>query len=131
MLDFSNVRHFYANQVYLFHALYELSEYKWCALQTWWTRKLSETNREVQSKMAEQRKAVIKNADMSETMQQDAVDIASIALSKFNIEKVSFPIKFLLSGVFLSLFIVIFSNSVFEFPIGCRCVYQERIWQKV
>mmetsp|Transcript_7803 Transcript_7803/g.16073 ORF Transcript_7803/g.16073 Transcript_7803/m.16073 type:complete len:91 (-) Transcript_7803:540-812(-) len=37
--------------------------------------------------MAEQRKAVIKNADMSETMQQDAVDIASIALSKFNIEK--------------------------------------------
>jgi hypothetical protein len=32
---------------------------------------------------------VIKNADMSDTMQQDAVDIASIALSKYNIEKVS------------------------------------------
>lgn len=39
--------------------------------------------------MAEQRKAVIKNADMSEDMQQDAVDIASQALSKYNIEKVS------------------------------------------
>jgi len=38
--------------------------------------------------MAEQRKAVIKNADMSETMQQDAVDVASVALSKYNIEKV-------------------------------------------
>ena len=38
--------------------------------------------------MAEQRKAVIKNADMSEDMQQDAVDIASQALAKYNIEKV-------------------------------------------
>ncbi len=40
--------------------------------------------------MTEQRKAVIKNADMSEAMQQDAVDIASVALSKYNIEKVSY-----------------------------------------
>ena len=38
--------------------------------------------------MTEQRKAVIKNADMLEGMQQDAVDIASLALSKYNIEKV-------------------------------------------
>jgi dynein light chain LC8-type len=38
--------------------------------------------------MAE-RKAVIKNADMSEDMQQDAVDCASQALDQFNIEKVS------------------------------------------
>lgn len=38
------------------------------------------------SKMAE-RKAVIKNADMSEDMQQDAVDCASQALEKYNIEK--------------------------------------------
>ena len=38
--------------------------------------------------MTEQRKAVIKNADMSEDMQQDAVDISSTALSKYNIEKV-------------------------------------------
>jgi dynein light chain LC8-type len=38
--------------------------------------------------MTEQRKAVIKNADMSEAMQQDAVDCASQALAKYNIEKV-------------------------------------------
>mmetsp|Transcript_30565 Transcript_30565/g.45260 ORF Transcript_30565/g.45260 Transcript_30565/m.45260 type:complete len:112 (-) Transcript_30565:43-378(-) len=37
--------------------------------------------------MPEQRKAVIKNADMSEAMQQDAVDCASQALAKYNIEK--------------------------------------------
>ena len=36
--------------------------------------------------MAE-RKAVIKNADMSEDMQQDAVECATQALEKFNIEK--------------------------------------------
>lgn len=39
--------------------------------------------------MSEQRKAVIKNADMGDQMQQDAVDIASKALSEYNIEKVS------------------------------------------
>ena len=33
-------------------------------------------------------KAVIKNADMAEEMQQDAVDCATQALEKFNIEKV-------------------------------------------
>merc|ERR1711976_561770 len=38
------------------------------------------------TKMTE-RKAVIKNADMSEDMQQDAVDCATQALEKFNIEK--------------------------------------------
>ncbi|XP_064392476.1 dynein light chain 2, cytoplasmic [Halichondria panicea] len=37
-------------------------------------------------KMTE-RKAVIKNADMSEDMQQDAVDCATQAMEKFNIEK--------------------------------------------
>eukprot|EP01041_Mallomonas_annulata_P004147 gene4147-8244_t len=37
--------------------------------------------------MASERKAVIKNADMSEDMQQDAVDCASQALEKYNIEK--------------------------------------------
>ena len=42
-----------------------------------------------QRSMTEQRKAVIKNADMSEDMQQEAVDCASQALSKYNIEKVS------------------------------------------
>ena len=33
------------------------------------------------------RKAVIKNADMSEDMQQDAVDCAAAALEKYSIEK--------------------------------------------
>lgn len=33
------------------------------------------------------RKAVIKNADMSEEMQQDAVDCATQAMEKYNIEK--------------------------------------------
>ena len=32
-------------------------------------------------------KAVIKNVDMSEEMQQEAVDIATVALEKYNIEK--------------------------------------------
>lgn len=35
------------------------------------------------------RKAVIKNADMGEEMQQDAVDCATQALEKYNIEKVT------------------------------------------
>merc|ERR1712062_81389 len=33
------------------------------------------------------KKAVIKNADMSEEMQQDAVDCATEALEKYNVEK--------------------------------------------
>lgn len=41
------------------------------------------------------RKAVIKNADMSEEMQQDAVDCATQALEKYNIEKVCLTLKFL------------------------------------
>ncbi|TFK84878.1 hypothetical protein K466DRAFT_566962 [Polyporus arcularius HHB13444] len=32
-------------------------------------------------------KAIIKNVDMSEDMQQEAVDVASAALEKYNIEK--------------------------------------------
>ena len=48
--------------------------------------------------MSEQRKAVIKNADMSEDMQQDAVDCASQALSKYNIEKVSLACSLLLNN---------------------------------
>ncbi|KAL0237335.1 hypothetical protein PCE1_000732 [Barthelona sp. PCE] len=32
-------------------------------------------------------RAIIKNADMSEDMQQDAIDCAQSALEKFNIEK--------------------------------------------
>jgi dynein light chain LC8-type len=34
-----------------------------------------------------ERKAVIKNADMSEEMQQDAVDVSTQAMEKYNIEK--------------------------------------------
>ncbi|KAG9508569.1 Dynein light chain 1, cytoplasmic, partial [Fragariocoptes setiger] len=37
--------------------------------------------------MNDQRKAVIKNADMSETMQDDAVQTAMAALDNYNIEK--------------------------------------------
>ena len=37
--------------------------------------------------MSESRKAVIKNADMTEDMQQDAVDCATQAIEKFGIEK--------------------------------------------
>lgn len=37
--------------------------------------------------MSSDRKAVVKNADMSEEMQQDAVDSATQAIEKFNIEK--------------------------------------------
>ena len=33
------------------------------------------------------RKVVVKNADMKEDMQQDAVDLASEAMEKFNVEK--------------------------------------------
>lgn len=46
------------------------------------------------------RKAVIKNADMGEEMQQDAVDCATQALEKYNIEKVSHIISFYVIGVF-------------------------------
>ena len=55
--------------------------------------------------MSEQRKAVIKNADMDEKMQQDAVDIASKALSEYNIEKVciSFAMECKCQGFLLSL----------------------------
>ncbi|KAK2953481.1 putative Dynein light chain LC6, flagellar outer arm [Blattamonas nauphoetae] len=37
--------------------------------------------------MSDTKKAVIKNADMSEDMQQDAIDVASTALDQFSIEK--------------------------------------------
>ncbi|KAK6475568.1 dynein light chain 2 [Huso huso] len=43
-------------------------------------------NAEKDSTMSD-RKAVIKNADMSEDMQQDAVDCATQAMEKYNIEK--------------------------------------------
>ena len=48
-----------------------------------------------------ERKAVIKNADMSEDMQQDAVDCASQALEKYNIEKVTMMVVVQLQFVFI------------------------------
>ena len=48
-----------------------------------------------------ERKAVIKNADMSDDMQQDAVDCASQALEKYNIEKVRNGMSCLSFSVFL------------------------------
>ncbi len=36
---------------------------------------------------ADHTKAVVKNADMQEDMQQEAVDCAKDAMSKFNVEK--------------------------------------------
>ena len=39
------------------------------------------------SNMAQDRRAVVKNVDMSDEMQTDAIDIATQALDRFNIEK--------------------------------------------
>lgn len=41
----------------------------------------------VRERKMTERKAVIKNADMSEDMQQDAIDCATQSMEKFNIEK--------------------------------------------
>lgn len=78
--------------------------------------------------MSEQRKAVIKNADMEEKMQQDAVDIASKALSEYNIEKVR------VSAYYHSIPKASFSTLTYfwMFPItGCCCVYQEGIRSQI
>jgi len=73
--------------------------------------------------MSDQRKAVIKNADMSEQMQQDAVDVASAALSKFNIEKVGFVFAFIVVELALLL-----NFSCFA---GHGCLYQKGIRQEI
>lgn len=57
------------------------------------------------------RKAVIKNADMSEDMQQDAVDCATQAMEKYNIEK---DIAAYIKKVSASL-----SLSIHPAPHGC------------
>ncbi|KAL3309861.1 Dynein light chain 1, cytoplasmic [Cichlidogyrus casuarinus] len=48
------------------------------------TRVLSES---IRSTRSENRKATIKNSDMSNEMQQDSVEIASVALDQFKVEK--------------------------------------------
>ncbi|CAH1382146.1 hypothetical protein MTP99_006065 [Tenebrio molitor] len=45
------------------------------------------SNKQQKTDKMTDRKAVIKNADMSEDMQQDAVDCATQAIEKYNIEK--------------------------------------------
>merc|ERR1712198_687660 len=57
-----------------------------CFSQTLLLPGCSSTTASSSLKMSD-RKAVIKNADMSEEMQQDAVDCATQALEKYNIEK--------------------------------------------
>ena len=47
----------------------------------------SSTDVSLNEKSSGHAKAVIKNVDMSEEMQQEAVDVASAALEKYNIEK--------------------------------------------
>ena len=39
------------------------------------------------SKMDKERKAIIKNSDMTEDMQQDAINVATKAIDSYNIEK--------------------------------------------
>nr|CAI5868499.1 unnamed protein product [Callosobruchus analis] len=56
-------------------------------------RKRSNSANQKEPKMTD-RKAVIKNADMSEDMQQDAVDCATQAIEKYNIEKKEFDKKY-------------------------------------
>jgi hypothetical protein len=70
--------------------------------------------------MAE-RKAVIKNADMSEDMQQDAVDCASQALEKYNIEKVTN-----INSV-ESTYITISGSAIYIFEVMCCCSIFETI----
>ena len=74
-----------------------------------------------------ERKAVIKNADMSEDMQQDAVDCASQALEKYNIEKVSGSSHSILNRAIHPILFLI-SMPLFTPPLkGYRCVYQEGV----
>mmetsp|Transcript_4893 Transcript_4893/g.6834 ORF Transcript_4893/g.6834 Transcript_4893/m.6834 type:complete len:122 (+) Transcript_4893:74-439(+) len=60
-----------------------------------------------------ERKAVIKNADMAEDMQQDAVDCASQALERYNIEKV---LVFLHSSMTLKISALVLVKS------GCETI---------
>ena len=90
-----------------------------------------------------ERKAVIKNADMSEDMQQDAVDCASQALEKYNIEKVRMPLilpasylveapstagsSTILTYIIRSFDFVRFQPFCFPTALGYCCIYQERV----
>lgn len=60
------------------------------------------------------RKAVIKNADMSDEMQQDAVDCAMQAMEKYNIEKdiAAYVKKVNVNDILKGIFQEYFSSSV-------------------
>ncbi|WAR01658.1 DYL1-like protein [Mya arenaria] len=60
---------------------------KWRAFRYNYTETPVQPNERLGVANMGERKAVIKNADMSEEMQQDAVDCATQALEKYNIEK--------------------------------------------
>jgi hypothetical protein len=62
-----------------------------------------------------ERKAVIKNADMSEEMQQDAVDCATQALEKYNIEKVR-KTNFLQSSMWSRFRLCVCNTSAYNIP---------------
>ena len=77
-------------------------------------------------KMAD-RKAVIKNADMSEEMQQDAVDCATQALEKYNIEKVETFISYRNFSLFLYLKTYLHQLLIFSqlnFKISCFAIIE-------
>lgn len=62
-----------------------------------------------------ERKAVIKNADMSEEMQQDAVDCATQALEKYNIEKVCQAVQWSdVVGLFVLDFLFLIHYNFFQ-----------------
>merc|ERR1712038_696062 len=50
-------------------------------------KKNKSTKSRIKEIMSDARKAIVKNADMSEDMQQDAIDVATQAVEKHNIEK--------------------------------------------
>ena len=70
---------------------------------------------------------MIKNADMEEKMQQDAVDIASKALSEYNIEKVCTDLA-ARTGVSINKCIIRLMPLSFLLPVtGCRSLHQKGV----
>jgi hypothetical protein len=77
-----------------------------------------------------ERRAVIKSADMSEDMQQDAVDCTSMALEKYNIEKVSERLLRHDSRPFSCIHSHSLSSPLLAFlslHSGYRCLHQEGV----
>ena len=70
----------------LISEIFVLKQYIVYAVQKNKSRKKEETANK-KKMAATDRKAVIKNADMAEDMQTDAIEVATQAMEKFNIEK--------------------------------------------